>query len=100
MDKNEIKNIDDVIALINEEVAITKTIVSHNRDDSTNWLDIDDDPEAEKALKFAQIITILGILVLDDWDSMKDYFSEDVQNQVKDTVGLFIDEQEQPNKNE
>lgn len=100
MDKNEIKTVDDVIAQINEEIAITKTIVTHKRDDSTDWMDIDDDPEAEKVLKFAQIITILGMLVLDDWDSMKGYFSEEVQNQVKDVCDLFNDEQEQPNTNE
>lgn len=100
MDTNEIKTIDDVIAQINEEVAITRTIVTHKRDDSTDWMDIDDDPEAEKALKFAQIITILGMLVLDDWDSMKGYFSEEVQNQVKDVCDLFNDEQEQLNTNE
>lgn len=100
MDKNEIKTIDDVIAQINEEVAITRTIVTHKRDDSTDWMDIDDDPKAEKTLKFAQIIAILGMLVLDDWDSMKGYFSEEMQNQVKDVVYLFNDEQEQPNTNE
>ena len=82
MDKNEIKTVgtvDEVIALINGEV--------------------DDDPDARKVLKAARLLCLIGVLVIDNWDEMKHYFPEDVQDQVDDTIGLFID-YEQPNDNE
>lgn len=101
MDNNEIKTVNDAIALINGEVENVKTLVTHKRDDSTEWIDIDDDKNAQKAVEFARVVTILGMLVMDNWDAMKHQFPEEVQNQVEDAIRLFADdEQEQPNNNE
>lgn len=83
MDKNEVKTIYDVIELINREVDNTKTAVVRNRDDTTTWLDIDDDPEAKIAFESAKVVATLGFLVLDKWDKMKHRFSKEIREQIE-----------------
>lgn len=88
MEKNEVTTVYDVIDLVNGEVENTKTAVIRDRDNTTTWLDVDDDPEAKRALEVAKVVATLGFLVLDKWDKMKHHFSKEIQEQIE----TFIDE--------
>ncbi len=80
MDNNKIEIVSD------GDAAELKTVVAYNHDNSTGRMDIDDGLGAEQAPDSARPVTMLEMLVIAKWSKMKQYFPEDVQNQVDDLL--------------
>ncbi|MEG1514758.1 MAG: hypothetical protein RSD95_07745 [Clostridia bacterium] len=94
MDKNEINTVYDVLDVLgafDEELDDITTMVVHSRDNSTNWIDTGDNPEALVGLGLAKVISTLGLLTIDNWDEVKDCFPEDVRDRAENAVSVFQD---------